>query len=151
RSLDIVGIPRRDAGHRVAVRANPIRLRTLLEAVEQPRGRIDVCALALGRLNCRGASDGVVSLLELRGRLDPRRERIAPSTERDSPVRNCARRIGGKHGIESVDCLAEVERMEQRHRAIEWVVDTRLARRREPYCAKLFAGGDAVLMFLSSG
>ena len=68
----------------------------------------------------------IEALLQLLGRAQAHREGVGPTAQRDAPLRHRARRIGHEGRLERRDGGAELERVQQRHGAIE----RRLRRRR---------------------
>src|SRR6185436_11950400 len=77
----------------------------------------------------------------------PRRHRVAPSAEGDSPVGDRACRVSREHSVERADRSAEFERVQQRYRTVELRLNTRVARGREMDGAEPFhVPGMAVLL-----
>ena len=122
-----------ELGHRALVRDLARVLVRVLVVVVQSAHRADVAALALRgvrRVTLRGVR-GRAPLREQRRRAVAGRHRIAPPRERDPPVRHRAGGVRREHVVERLQRRAELERVQQRHRAVHPRRDGGSARRRE--------------------
>jgi hypothetical protein len=152
RGLHVVGMARRHRRHRVAVGEYP---RALVPAVgvtvQLGRGR-DVPAFPLGLgAGPVGPLDRILAPPDLRRRLLPSREGIAPGAEGQAPVGDPAGRVRGPGGLEGLDGRCELERVEQRHRAIELRLRGRATGGGEADRAEVLGRPRPVLVLLARG
>ena len=103
-------------------------------------GTFTLCLCACGS----PALDGFESLLQLRLGLQTGGKGIAPTTQCDTPVGDCARGIVGKDGIESFNGARKLERMHKSYGAIELRLRCLTARGAEGHSAQMLR--DSVLV-----
>ena len=117
--LHIVRIRARHFLHEIGIRRDPSPLRCGCAVGEKGGRCVDVGTLARrGRTRCLRFQDRGSSELDLLRRTQAGK-RIPPLAERDSPVGDGTRRIGGQYTIEGGDRFSEPEGVQQSHCAVE--------------------------------
>jgi len=145
----IFRIFRRDFLHGIAIGQQTRLLRRALKvAIQLAHGR-DIGAFALRlRADFFTPCGALAAELQLTLVLHSRCERIAPITERDSPVCDSAARVFRQHRIESFYGTAELEGMQQRNRAVEFLLHGWSTRCGKAYRTQLLPSPMLMLMLL---